>query len=508
MILPTYRISKNLIIINILVTILYLSWWFDPSHAGNHFLYLLLLTGEIYHVVMALTFWETVYPFSQKKQLFFNNYSKPFTPSVDIFIPTAGEPVEVVKKTALAAKNLFYNNHRVYILNDGFVARKNNWMDIEIMAQDIGVSCLTRKIGGGAKAGNINGGLKQTGGDIIVLLDADMVPHQDFLQKTVPYFQNPKTGFVQTPQYYQNFETNDVTKGAWEQQSLFFGAIMEGKGRQDSAFICGTNVALRRRALEEVGGFVEDNIAEDFLTSFYLHRKGWQSIYLNEVLVEGLAPEDLLSYHKQQQRWARGSLEILFSHNPLFTGNLTWRQKIQYLSSALYYLNGLVVLIDMLMPLVFLFTGLEPVSAATTSFALYFIPFMLLNMYTLYLASGQSFTFRAISFSQSSFTIQLSALKSLLFKEKMGFSVTPKEAQKGNYLYLSYYHLSYIIIALLGFITSINRRGFTPSTITNIAWTVFNIFVFFPFLKAAFPVYKTREEKPVFKNQPEIVVSA
>src|SRR5690606_28145343 len=163
----------------------------------------------------------------------------------------------------------------------------DNWREVEVMAENIGVNCITRKESGGAKAGNINNGLKCTDSELVAIFDADMVPHPDFLQKTVSYFQDPKVAFVQTPQYYKNAEVNDIASGAWEQQELFFGPIMEGKGKVNAAFICGTNVLIRKEALLSVGGMYEKNIAEDFLTSLFIHQKGWKSYYLKEVLAEG-----------------------------------------------------------------------------------------------------------------------------------------------------------------------------------------------------------------------------
>lgn len=478
------KVGEQLLLINIFFALIYLLWWFIPSHIGNPYLYGLLLFGELYHVLLALTFWLTIWPYKKEPIIDPNLiYRKP---PLDIFITIAGEPVEIVKKTLICAKaQEGYPDKKIYLLNDGFVAKKENWREIEELAREEEVECITRKIPGGAKAGNINNALRQTTGELIVILDADMAPHKDFLKRVSYFFLDRAVGFVQTPQYYKNKDLNLVTKGAWEQQEFFFGPIMKGKDRVNSAFICGTNVAIRRSALEEVGGMVEDNIAEDFLTSLFIHQKGWRSHYLTEVLVEGLAPEDLYSYYKQQLRWARGSLEVLLRHNPFFKRGLTLPQRIQYLSSALYYFNGVIVLIDIAMPLIFLFFGLKPVAATTTSFAIFFTPFMFLNLYTLSIASQASLTFRAISFTQASFILQLQALISSLANQNMGFSITSKKALSGNFARLAYPHLFYIFLALLGSIVATHREGFNPSVATNIAWVLFNIVLFIPFITIA-----------------------
>jgi cellulose synthase (UDP-forming) len=387
----------------------------------------------------------------------------------------------------VAAKKLNYPNFKIYILNDGFVAGKKDWEEVVHLAKKLGVYCITRTQKGGAKAGNLNNGLRQSNGEIVVILDADMVVFPHFLEQVIPYFYDAKVGFVQTPQYYENFEKNEVTRGAWEQQEFFFGPIMKGKEKDNASFICGTNVAIRRSALLEVGGMNETNIAEDFLTSLSIHQKGWKSYYISDVLAVGLAPEDLLSYFKQQLRWARGSLEVLFSQNPLLKGNLSFGQKMQYLSSALYYFNGVIVVIDAIMPIIFLFTGIQPVASTTTSFALYFVPFMFLNLLTLHFASKGSMTFRAISFTQSSFVLQLLAIKSVLLREKSSFAVTPKQAQQGNFLFLAYPHIVYIVLLIVASYVAIYREGYNSSIVTNIAWGLFNVILFIPFIQAAYP---------------------
>ncbi|MGH7203632.1 MAG: glycosyltransferase, partial [Candidatus Levyibacteriota bacterium] len=396
-------VSKWLLIANFVIAFIYYLWWFDTSHIGNAWTYGLLFFGESYHIIMSFLFWFTIWPAKRKVPLNLNLLQN-YYPAVDIFITVANEPLDIIRATAVAAKHQTYTNAKVYLLNDGYVAKRPDWMQVELLAQELGISCITRTVPGGAKAGNINHALRKTNGEIVVIFDADMAPFPHFLNRMLPYFTNPEIGFVQSPQYYKNHEKNEIAQAAWEQQELFYGAILRGKDSCNSAFICGTNAAIRRTVLEKVGGMVEDSITEDFLTSIYIHQQGVQSVYISEVLATGLAPEDLLSYYKQQRRWARGSLQVLFKENPFLKRGLTLSQRIQYLASALYYLSGLVVFIDMVMPLLFFFFSIKPVTISTTNFAFYFIPFMFFNLLTLYLVSGKNVTFRALAFSQSSFT--------------------------------------------------------------------------------------------------------
>ena len=403
--------SKKFLTLNVILALLYfvaIAFFFDH---GNEFLFAALIAGEVFHIWQIIGFSATTWT-TKRTRKFDSSIHDP----VDIFITVAGEPVSVVAETVKAAKAIDYPNFTVHILNDGFVAGKDNWMDIEALAARLGVECITRQEPGGAKAGNINHGLRHTNAPFIVIFDADHVPKPDFLKRTMGYFTDPKMGFVQTPQFYKNQTENVVTQTAWDQQALFFGPIMHGKNQSNSVFMCGTNMVLRRTTLDDVGGMCEFNIAEDFLTSLFVHEKGWSSHYVPEVLAEGLAPEDFLSYYKQQFRWTRGSLEVIFKYNPLFRRGLTWAQKLQYLASASYYLSGAVVLIDALIPLAFLYFGLTAITTSSMLLALIFLPYIFLSLYILQQTSNFTYTFRAISFSISSFWLQLRALIAVLTK--------------------------------------------------------------------------------------------
>jgi cellulose synthase (UDP-forming) len=477
------NISKKLLVLNVFMASVYFLVLTFGFHPGNYLLFDMLIIGEIFHLAQiigyCITIWNTkvTAPFSST-----------FLPPVDVFITVCGEPVELVRETAIAALGMTYPEHHIYLLNDGRVAKKDNWMEIDALAVELGITSITRTIPGGAKAGNINNALTLTSSPYVVVFDADHVPYSEFLEKTMGYFIDTKMGFVQTPQYYKNFELNPVTDAAWAQQALFFGPIMSGKNNYNAAFMCGTNMVLNREALNEVGGMCETNIAEDFLTSLFVHEKGWKSYYVSKTLAEGLAPEDFLSYYKQQFRWTRGSLEVIFKYNPFFRGHgLTIAQRFQYLISSSYFLSGVVVLYDALLPLAFLYFGLVAVRTSTMTLAFVFIPYIFLTLLCLQLSSNFSVTFRAISFSNSSFFIQLRGIVAVLTNQKTTFVVTSKSQIKGNFLYLVAPHMLYIAFALVGFVIAFMREGLSASLIANSAWVFISMVIFSPFIKAASP---------------------
>ncbi len=246
-------------------------------------------------------------------------------------------------------------------------------------------------------------------------------------------------------------------------------------------------MAIRKDMLLAVGGMCEESIAEDFVTGLFIHEKGWKSVYVAEVLAEGLAPEDFLSYYKQQFRWARGALDVIFKYNVLFRKNLSFGQKIQYLASASFYLSGIVVVLNAIIPLVFFFTGVVPVVIATMLLALIFLPYIFVTLYTLQGSSNFSYTFRSLAFSMSSFSIHLEALWSIITGKKPTFEVTSKTKLKGNFLYLVRIHIAYVIAVLIGLAVALYREGFSASIMANMAWAMLNAVIFSQFIALALP---------------------
>lgn len=489
--LKTVTIHPLFLIVNIILSLVYFVCvaFFFPI--GNPILFGLLIAAEVYHLWQVAGYLHSIWPRKREKP-----FDMAIADDVAVFITVCGEPNDIVEETLQAVLKMDYaGTFNVYLLNDGKVAKRPNWHEAVELAEKYGVGVFTREVPGGAKAGNINNALKQTKEPFFVVFDADHVPKKHFLTAMMGYFTDARVAFIQSPQYYKNFGDNIVTGGAWEQQELFFGAIMKGKDTTNSAFMCGTNMILRREALDEVGGMSEFSIAEDFLTSLLIHEKKWKSVYVSEVLAEGLAPEDFLSYYKQQFRWTRGSLEVVFKYNPLFRRGLSFNQRIQYLASASFYLSGLIVALNAIMPLLYFFFGLEPLRISTMLLALIFLPYLVVTLYTLQLSSNYSFTFRALSYSVSSFPLHLKAVGQILTGRKTGFVVTSKRAVAGSNGRLVTPHLVYIGLVVVGLIYAIVREGLSAAILSNAAWALVYISVFMPFIAAAF--YKPEVDEDV-----------
>ncbi|GLU60748.1 hypothetical protein Pure05_32590 [Paenarthrobacter ureafaciens] len=179
----------------------------------------------------------------------------PADATVDVFITTYNEPLDLVMTTALAAKEI-RGPHSTWILDDG------NRPEMRELAEANGIGYVTRTadwtpdMPRHAKAGNLNNALMLTSGEYLLILDADQIPEPDILDKTLGYFNDDRVALVQTPQYFVNVPADDPLGS---QAPLFYGPIQQGKDGWNAAFFCGSNAILRREALMQLGlvGYVK-----------------------------------------------------------------------------------------------------------------------------------------------------------------------------------------------------------------------------------------------------------
>jgi glycosyl transferase family 2/PilZ domain-containing protein len=172
--------------------------------------------------------------------------------------------------------------------------------------------------------------------------------------------------------------------------SAFFDHVMPSKDAWGAAFCCGTSSVMRVRALEEIGGFPTDSVTEDFLLSLQLDRFGWRTIYLNERLSAGLAPEGMREYLTQRGRWCLGLMQILRSASgPFSRGPLSLRYRLGLVDAFLYWAGSfLFKLLCLLTPIVYWFTGVTVGAASAGDVVDHFVPYYAAVMITLYWATG------------------------------------------------------------------------------------------------------------------------
>lgn len=466
------RSRRLLLALNTVVAAAYLVWWLMPGHMGQPVLFLLLALAEAFTFLHVVGLWWT---FSGSPR----QDSEPHVPpvldlsdaargTIDVMIPTYGEPLPVLHRTITAAVAM-RGEHTTYVLDDACRP------EVEELAQSLGARYIPRVESVGAKAGNINHALGLTDGAFFAIFDADHAPDPDFLERMMPALDEPSVAFVQSPQYYENGDTDYVARGAYDQQAIFYGPICRGKDALDAGFCCGTNVVFRRAAVQDVGGFDQDSVVEDFVTSMSLHRRGWTSRYEPFVLASGLGPTTLASYFGQQFRWARGSVGALADGQP-FRPGFTLVQRLQYLLATTFYLTGIVTTIYMVLPVLYLTLGISAFSADSATFVFFYAPYLFLGLLTIRLSLGGQLRLSHLQFTFGTFPVYALASLAALLHLPARFKVTSKDDEaRVRPPALGWVTVGMSATILVSVVVGIATKPFDAQTVTNLSWSVVNL---------------------------------
>lgn len=413
---------RFIVVIAVAVSIYYLYWRLTETFNPNALLFSWsLYLAEIYGTITTILLYFTIWKIPVR-------VSPPPLQgrTVDVFIPTKNESPEILRKTMVACQKLTYP-HRTLVLDDG------DRPEIKALSEELGCIYLARDNSRGAKAGNLNFGLQHSTAEFIVIFDADHVPLSRFIDRTIGYMQDEKIAFVQTPQEFYNTDsfqhrTDKKKKTVWGEQYLFFSVIQPGKDYWNSAYFVGSCAIMRRKALDDVGGFAEISITEDMLTSINIHSKGWSSVYHNENLAFGIAAETIVPFHIQRQRWGIGNWMIFFRANPFFVRGLTFPQRLNYFSSMIYPLEGIQKLIFYLTPPIALFTGVLPMRALDMNYLLHFVPYFFISIFAFNeMARGYGGQLMLEQQSMGKYFTYIKSMWLFMFqKSRKQFNVTPK----------------------------------------------------------------------------------
>ncbi|MFC4170791.1 glycosyltransferase [Microvirga sp. GCM10011540] len=249
-------------------------------------------------------------------------------------------------------------------------------------------------------------------------------------------------------------------------------------------------------ALEEEFQPYKFHVSEDIYTSIVLHadrERGWKSVLHPKVQARMLSPNDLLSWTIQRFKYAGGTLDIMAHDNPLFRrGGLSLPQRLMYGSTFYSYLSPLWNVVFLFSPIVFLFSGVPPVSGYSLDFFIHIAPFLLLNELSQLVALWGNSNAKGRAWYLAMFPLNLQALWTVVRGKKISFPVTPKDRQVGSYPRLVKWQIAVVVLTLTGLIWgwsafAAGREGYSlGAMIANTVWGISNALAMVPMIKAAF----------------------
>ncbi len=412
-------------------------------------------------------------------------------PKVDVLICTYNEDEEILEQTILGARAMSYRNYRVWVCDDG----KRPWL--RALCKQHAVGYLTRSDNAHAKAGNINAALRVLASldekpDFVAILDADFVPMREFLTRTLSLMRDQDVGIVQTPQHFFNpdpVQNNLGLTRVWpDEQRFFFDTVMKSKDAWNAAFCCGTSSLIRFSALEKIGGFPTDSVTEDFLLTLRLREKGIQTVYLNEVLSLGLAPEGLKEYYGQRSRWCLGAIQI--SRGP--SGPLKMRNglplidRISLIDTFIFWsANHLMRLVAFVIPGLYLLFGVQAVHASVVDAISHVGPFIIAQVAVLiWLTEGRILPIMSDLYGTLCATEVVKAFAAGMLRPKgQKFKVTAKGGDRSKriiqwpVLRIFLFYLAVNVLGILNVFLFNRSVGLTDMGMMALFWSWYNIVI-------------------------------
>ena len=180
----------------------------------------------------------------------------------------------------------------------------------ELQEKGLDIVQIRRKNRVGFKAGALKEGLKTAKGELIAIFDADFLPRADWLRKTVPQFDCPEIGVVQTRWEHLNHDYSILTKVQAFALDAHF--TLEQVGRNaEGHFINfnGTAGIWRKETIIDAGNWEGDTLTEDLDLSYRAQLKNWKFKYLEDVQTPSELPVVMSAIRSQQFRWNKGGAE-------------------------------------------------------------------------------------------------------------------------------------------------------------------------------------------------------
>jgi cellulose synthase (UDP-forming) len=508
-----------MIVLSISASSRYIYWRLTDTIGFTHWMdaafgYGLVLAELYAFAVLLIGYFQTAWPLQRRPVPMPTDVST--WPSVDVFIPTYNEPLEVVRQTVFSAMSLDWPKDRlhVYVLDDG---RRTEFREF---CEELGVGYLIRDNNHHAKAGNINAALKVTHSEYIAIFDCDHIPTRSFLQVCMGwFFKDTNLVMLQTPHVFFSpdpFERNlDTFHRMPNEGELFYGIVQDGNDLWNASFFCGSCAIIRRKELLEVGGIAVETVTEDAHTALKLSRLGYNTAYLEVPQAAGLATESLSGHVGQRIRWARGMAQIARTDNPLFGKGLHFGQRLCYLNAMLHFFYGLPRLVFLTAPLAYLLFGAHVFQASALMITAYALPHLAHASVTNSRIQGR---FRYSFWNE----VYESVLAWYIMRPVLVAAINPKLGKfnvtaKGGVIEKAYFDWTiarpYVVLLVInligmavGFWKLLSSDGDETTTLViNMVWTVYNIILLGASVAVASETRQVRGTPRVAASLPAVI---
>lgn len=436
---------------------------------------------SLYYFANYLTnlFWT---PFDEQRHLElvkkYNDVLVPDSyPTIDIFLPVCGEPINVIKNTWIGVSDLSYPSDKIKV----YVGDDKGDIEVKKLADSFGFNYLCRPDKGRLKkAGNIEYLFNNSDSEYYLVFDADFRPSKDFLLNTVPYLQDKKVGILQTPQAFQS--STGIEYGASYLQYDFYNIIQVARDNFNACICVGSNAIYRREAIAKAGLGLVDH-GEDVHTGVQVQNSNYLVKYLPLDLAYGRSPDSIKALIKQHNRWCSSSTGMFFSRKVLKQSNLNWKQKLMYHIGFLYYACQIFNFLLPLQLFVVIFLHFDSINIAN---ALWFYPYIIWSMLILPASRNRMWSIWVWVASITLVYTHTVTFIGRIFGKSATWVPTGAVNKRDNlFRVIKILNMGYVTLLLGLLTTAVYFYGFevfNPVKLSVTFWVLFNIFMHSMFL--------------------------
>ncbi len=263
-------------------------------------------------------------------------------PFVSLHVPAHNEPPDMVIQTLTTLLNLDYPNYEIIAIDDN-TEDEATWRPVADWCERHRVKFAHLTDWPGYKSGALNYALREMTdprAELVGVVDSDYQIEPAFLSRCAPLFADPDVGFIQAPQDYRDWSTAPYYRRLYYSYRYFFAISQPSRNERNGAIFAGTMGLIRRKALEDTGGWDEWCITEDAELSLRLLHAGWSGLHVDQSLGRGVMPLTFEALKSQRYRWCFGGIQILRMHwRWLLPGKRTEKNKLT-LGQRWAYLAG------------------------------------------------------------------------------------------------------------------------------------------------------------------------
>lgn len=238
-------------------------------------------------------------------------------PVVSVLVPAHNEAL-VLKRTVQSLLNFDYpkDKYEIIVINDNSSDQTEEIISGLAAANPKSrLMCIStdKAVGGTGKSNALNIGFSAASGSVIAIYDADNTPEPKALRLLVEnLLADEKLGAVIGK--FRTRNRNASLLSRFVNIETLSHQCMNQAGRYFFFKLCtipGTNYVIRRRIIEEVGGWDEKALSEDTEISFRIYRMGYYIKLVPQAVTWEQEPHLLPVWFRQRVRWARGNLYVM-----------------------------------------------------------------------------------------------------------------------------------------------------------------------------------------------------